>query len=565
MPQSSDALSWMSVREPLLPTSRPRYIEAPIPSIPAQHDLSQFPASLKGKKILLCTESFGPVNGVSRTTLMILNHLRAHGAHIAVVAPYNHTKQNTFVPDKGKEENIEWDRLKNPEIRVHGYPLPFNPELSVVYPVRLSALYTRTFGGPPDIIYLASPASLGFQVMLQLRQQSKDNQIPVIVNFQTDLAGYCQVLFPEPLGRLASYTFGAVEGYLFRHPSVKTVFYPSRCVNRYLSKHGIPQDKMHVLRRGVNTELFAPSKRSDSLRRNILSMAPTTAITASEDGKNITAPDPAELVFVTVSRLAGEKGFDFLAQATSRLAATGLRFRHYIVGSNRNKEVENEVRNMFDPSLVASRKVIFAGLRTGEALAAAYASADVFLHCSVTETFGLVLLESMASGVPVVARDEGGPSDIIVDGSSGFLTPPHDLDEFVRKASLLARDKDLRVRMSRESRRLALEATWAKIGNTVAWRMADCVETREKEMQHGEARKTRMGRAAAAMSPVCGWFESQRFGALLQKRIVDARLVGGLGVIIGFWGAVGLYLAFSRFAIWVRSRGNLAAVAGVAT
>src|SRR3569833_2575969 len=62
------------------------------------HDFSTFPESLRGKRILLCTESFGPVNGVSRTTLLLVTHLRAHGANVAVVAPHNHTKVNTFIP-----------------------------------------------------------------------------------------------------------------------------------------------------------------------------------------------------------------------------------------------------------------------------------------------------------------------------------------------------------------------------------------------------------------------------------------------------------------------------------
>lgn len=547
---SSGKLSRVSLREPLLPTATPpEYTETPVPAIPSKHNISQFPTSIRGRKILLCTESFGPVNGVSRTTLMILEHLRSLGAQVAVVAPRNHTKHNVFVSLRDKATGNNNNDSDNPEIRIKGYPLPFNPELSVVYPVRLSVLYERTFGGPPDIIYLASPASLGFQVMLQLRQQEKHNQIPVIVNFQTDLAGYCKVLFPEPLGRMASFTFGIVEGYLFRHPSVKTVFYPSRFVNRYLSKHGVPQDKMHILRRGVNTELFAPSKRSDSLRRNILNMTP-------DDTEALTT-ETCNLILITVSRLAGEKGFDFLAQATSLLAAMGLQFRLYIVGGNKSKEVEKEVHKMFDPDLVYRRQVIFAGFRTGEALAAAYASADVFLHCSITETFGLVVLESMASGVPVVARNEGGPSDIIVNGSSGFLTPPDDIDTFVKHVMLLAKDKALRVRMAAESRRLACDATWYKIGNTVAWQMVDCINEREKEKALEDARQSRIACAMAAISPVYQWIQHQKISSMISKKLVDARIIGGLGIIIGFWGAVGMYLLFSRFALWTRARGSM--------
>ena len=386
------------------------------------HVLSVFPKELRGRKILLCTESFGPVNGVSRTTLMLVNHLRSHGALVAVVAPDNHTKTNTFVPVSTAEDMGDDHRATvNEEVRLTGYPLPFNPELSIVYPVRLSALYQRTFGGPPDLIYLASPASLGFQVMLQLRKHPVDVQVPVIGNFQTDLAGYCEILFPGPLGSFASWMFAKTQGYLFSHPSVKTLFYPSSFVKKYLEDvAGVQGEKLDVLRRGVNTEGFNPANRSEALREEW-------------------APN-GELILFTCSRLAGEKGFGFLAQVALELDNRGLKFKLVIVGGNRNEVVEQEVKEMFDP-LKEEGKVIFTGFKTGEDLMMHYASADLFLHCSVTETFGLVVLEAMASGVPVVARDEGGPSDIIHHGKTGYLVPPDELDSFVEKVLHLGEDR----------------------------------------------------------------------------------------------------------------------------
>jgi glycosyltransferase involved in cell wall biosynthesis len=279
-----------------------------------------FPKLLRGKRILLCTESFGPVNGVSRTTLMLVDHLRSHGSVVAVVAPLNHTRQDTFAPASS---------TKNIEVRIHGYPLPYNPELSIVYPVRLSTLFRRTFGGPPDLIYLASPASIGFQVLLQLRQKPPEEQVPIICNFQTDLAGYCAILFPWPLSAIAEFAFSRVEGYLFRHASVKTIFYPSRFVRRYLERNAVPGSKMAVLQRGVDTELFQPSRRSEDLH---------TAI----------APN-GEIVLLCVSRIAGEKGFDFLAAAARMLDDRGLPFKLFIVGGNKNPAVEAETKELFRP------------------------------------------------------------------------------------------------------------------------------------------------------------------------------------------------------------------------
>ncbi|KAF4971224.1 hypothetical protein FSARC_1946 [Fusarium sarcochroum] len=498
------------------------------------HDLSQFPDALKGKRILLCTESFGPVNGVSRTTLMLVNHLRDHGAQVAVVAPHNHTEHNTFTPPPSPTL-LPAD--KQPEVRVTGYPLPFNPELSIVYPVRNSTLYSKTFGddSPPDLIYLASPASLGFQVMLQLRQQPKENQIPIICNFQTDLAGYCSILFPAPLSYVAVFAFAAVQSYLFSHPSVKTIFYPSSFVKRYLVKEKVPENKLEVLTRGVNTELFNPRMRNEELRQQL-------------------APN-GEIIFVTVSRIAGEKGFDFLAKAAKELDARGLDFKLYIVGGNRNADVEKEVQELFDP-LREKGKVIFAGFKVGEDLATAYASGDVFLHCSVTETFGLVVLESMASGVPVIARDEGGPSDIVQEGDNGFLIPPEDLDGFVAKAMELGRDHNLRAQMGHSARSYACEATWEKINNKVAWRMADTISEWKRERIAPLSRmSSTLQSSTEQLIPIYGWLMmNDAMRDTVTRSIVDARLMGGLGIILSFWMVTGWYMVFTECFLWAKGR-----------
>ncbi|KAH8681730.1 glycosyl transferase group 1 [Xylariales sp. PMI_506] len=492
------------------------------------HDLSEFPAGLRGRRILLCVESFGPINGVSRTNLNLVNHLRAHGVLVSVVAPYNHTKVNTFQAI----ENQDPGAVRSGELRLTGYPLPFNPELSIVYPVRLSKLYERTFGEAPDLIYLGSPASLGFQVMLQLRQQPEEAQVPVICNFQTDLAGYCEILFPQPLGAFASWTFSKVQGYLFQHESVKTLFYPSGFVRKYLEgAAGVQSDKMEVLRRGVNTEGFNPAKKSEELRKQW-------------------APN-GEVILFTCSRLAGEKGFGFLADAALELDKRGLDFKLVIVGGNRNEVVEQEVKDYFKP-LAEKNKVIFTGFKVGEDLMTHYASADIFLHCSITETFGLVVLEAMASGVPVVARDEGGPSDIIDHGTTGFLVPPHDLDGFVEKVLKLGNDDTMRADFGRSCREQACEATWEKISNKVAWKMLDTIERRESEEANHQLTTASVMRTGA---PIYSWLlMSTALRRLIASRLVDARLIWALYVILGFWAGVSIYLIFIKAAHFIKTR-----------
>lgn len=479
-----------------------------------------FPEQLRGKKILLATESFGPVNGVSKTTLNLVNYLRSQGVIIAVVAPEISTGAEQAVLSTSNPNDIE--------VRLTGYPLPYNPELSVVYPVRLSALYQRTFGATPDLIYLASPASLGFQILLQLRQQR--NPVPVLLNFQTDLSGYCEILFPSPLDNWAVWVFRRVQGYLFRHACVKTVFYPSMFVREYLKKAGVQGEKMMNLRRGVNCDIFHPSKRDENMRKML-------------------APN-GELIIVSVCRLALEKGFEFLSQVAERLEAQKFPFKLLIVGGNRSRNVEEEIYDMFGN--LREGTVSFTGMLKGEDLARAYAAGDLFLHCSITETFGLVVLESMASGVPVIARDEGGPSEIVADGQSGFLVPPNDLDGFVEKVLKIGKDGKLRTQMAIESRKMAEEATWEKINNQVAWKLAEAL---------GRPQLSHNAMPSFAI-PVYSWLLlSPELRSLLISLVVDVRLAGGIGIIIGVWGGlvitwilVQVTLLFRTRAPWVLDR-----------
>ncbi|OTB03882.1 glycosyltransferase family 4 protein [Hypoxylon sp. CI-4A] len=479
-----------------------------------------FPPGLRGKRILLCTESLGPVNGVSRTTKMLLDHLRSGGALVSVVAPYNHTKVNTFNP-RTLNDSDSWCADSHPpyadEVRLTGYPLPFNPELSVAYPVQLSELYRRTFGGPPDLIYLASPASLGFQVMLQLRQYAKESQVPIICNFQTDLAGYCSLLFPWPLGGIANYVFGLVQGYLFRDSSVKTIFYPSNFVRKYLAQVKVPSEKMKVLQRGVDTDGFSMSKRSAELRTEW-------------------APN-GRIILFTCSRLAGEKGFAFLAQAVIELDRRGMDFMLVVVGGNRNPVVEQEVKEMFAP-LQEKDKVVFAGFKVGEELMTYYASADIFLHCSITETFGLVVLEAMATGLPVIARDEGGPSDIIENGTTGYLVPPNDLDGFVEKILKLGNDPCLYSLLSHKAREFACEATWEKIGNRAAWQMFYTIEQREIDREASTKQKH--------LPIVSGLLSSASVRRFVIPQVIKVKSAFALSIIFVFWAVVGSYLIFAN-------------------
>ena len=403
---------------------------------------------VKGKSILVCTESYGNIDGVSNTTFNIVTYLRQSGAHVVIIAPSSGQRSST--------------ELIYDAIRISGWPLPYNPELSVVYPARIDRLCRRAFGQLPDLIYLASPATLGFQLLLQLRLLSSSptwSRIPIICNFQTDLSSYADIHFPAPVSHFLKGTLQLTESVFFSHHSVKSVFYPSSSIHNYLTSLSIPSNKLKILRRGVDTTLFSPSKSSPALRQSLLG--------PYAKGK--------ELILLSVCRLAPEKGFDFLAIITSRLYQLNFPFRLHIVGGNSNPAVVSSIQSLF--AHLPDGLVIFSGTLKGEELAKAYASADVFVHSSITETFGLVVLEAMASGLPVVARDVGGPSDTVRDGKSGFLVS--DVEGFVERVTRFY-GKEMEG-MGMCARKQAEMETWEAIGWRVATEMGDLLHSSQDD------------------------------------------------------------------------------------
>jgi glycosyltransferase involved in cell wall biosynthesis len=223
-----------------------------------------------------------------------------------------------------------------------------------------------------------------------------------------------------------------------------------------MAEAGVQRNKLVHLGRGVDTELFTPRRRDQQYRQEL-------------------APN-GEIILLCVGRLAPEKGFGYLAQVAQRLAQLQVPFKMVITGGNRNPAVEEEVRGFFAP---IRDRVVFTGFLEGAALARVYASADLFLHCSVTETFGLVVLEAMACGLPVVARDAGGPSEIVRDGVSGFLVDQGDMETFAGKVIALMKNAEERLRMSKASRVIAENTTWKRINNRVAWQMLRTLQQQE--------------------------------------------------------------------------------------
>jgi len=354
-------------------------------------------------RVAIVAESFLPnVNGVTNSVLRVIEHLRRTGHEMLVVAP--DTPRGQPAADKVYEG-----------IRVHRVPSRMLPKvtslpLGVPRPRMVSVLR----GFEPDVVHLASPALLGYGGLHAARYLD----VPTIAVFQTDVAGFAQ---SYGMG-IASRAAWGWTGHL--HKRADRTLAPSTSAMEKLAAHGIP--RVHKWARGVDVTGFAPSARDERLRRSW-----------SPDGKPIVG---------FVGRLAPEKHVE-------RLAALGSRddLQLVIVG-------EGIDRSRLESALP---RAVFTGARYGEALSAAYASMDVFVHPGEHETFCQAVQEAMASGLPVIAPDAGGPRDLVAPYRTGLLLP---VDEFERRLpEAVDHLVSERRRYSVAARRAVLGRTWPVI------------------------------------------------------------------------------------------------------
>ncbi|MEX0599355.1 MAG: glycosyltransferase, partial [Rhodothermales bacterium] len=214
-----------------------------------------------------------------------------------------------------------------------------------------------------------------------------------------------------------------------------------RCVHLYvpttetasdLNRHGIVEP-IRLWSRGVDCERFHPSCRSAAWR-----------------SRHGFAPD--DVVVSYVGRLVREKGLDVAASVIERLHRDGSNVRSLIVG-------DGPLRESLRKRLT---ETIFTGHLDGDALSTAYASSDIFLFPSDSEAFGNVIVEAMASGLPVVCAAGTGAGSHVADGRTGLVAPPRDADAFYDRTRRLVRDRALRETMGRRARAAAASYDWSQ-------------------------------------------------------------------------------------------------------
>lgn len=347
-------------------------------------------------RIGIVTETYPPeINGVALTVQGLAEGVAARGHQVEVVRP---------------RQRIEGDDDRIVSVLVRGAALPRYPGLRFGLPAG-SRLLRHWRAQRPDAVYIATEGPLGHSALNAARRLG----IPVASGFHTrfdDYAAHYGLGFLTPL----------VLAYLRRfHRRSAATLVPTRALRDELLALGVTNAQL--LRRAVDTALFQPARRDPSLR------AAWRALTGTP-------------VVLYVGRIAAEKNLD-LAIAAFRILQAHMPTARYVWVGDGPLRIE---------LAAAHPDFIFTGVQRGEALARHYASADLFLFPSLSETFGNVTLEAMASGVAVVAFDHGAAREHIVDDVNGRRITAGDRDDFIAAALELALDVPRRERLGHNAR-----------------------------------------------------------------------------------------------------------------
>jgi glycosyltransferase involved in cell wall biosynthesis len=359
-------------------------------------------------RVTLVTETYFPqVNGVSRTLGQLVRHLSEAGDSVQLV-----------LPDYGGAAEHE------PTHRVRSIRLPFYKELHLPLPP-FGAAHRAIDRFGPDLIHIATEATLGLSVLCHARRRA----IPVVSSFHTNFDQYSD-----------HYGVGWARGTIWRylrwyHNQTRETYVPSRPTIKALEAREF--ERLVLWPRGVDSLLFRPDRPArDSIRRAL-------------------GFGPDDVVIGYVGRIAVEKNVAFLTDALAGLAAGRPEVRFLFVGDG---PARAEAERRMGP------QARFVGYRSGDDLADHYAAADLFAFSSVTETFGNVVLEALASGLPVVALRAGGIGDIVQSGADGLLLDPDaSAGSFAGAVASLVDDGDLRRRFAGAARAYALSQSWDTI------------------------------------------------------------------------------------------------------
>jgi glycosyltransferase involved in cell wall biosynthesis len=359
-------------------------------------------------RVAVVTETYPPdINGVAHTISIVVTGLRERGHEITLIRP------------RRQEED---SNDTNPgELLVRGAPIPMYKQLRMGLPA-LGSLRKLWTDRRPDLIHIATQGPLGWSAARAAHKLG----IPVSSDFRTNFHAYSQLY---GLGWLKS----TIVSYLRKfHNAARCTMVPTQRLKDELVEGGF--ERLIVVPRGVDTEKFSPVHRNNYLRESW--------------GAN-----PDTVVLLSVGRLAVEKNLSVVVNAYKGLKQSGENVKLIFVGDG--------------PETFALQRLcpdaIFTGTKRGKDLAEHYASADMFVFPSLTETFGNVTLEAMASGLCVVAYDHAAAGQLIINSKNGLLLTPNDEDGFIAATHAITRDAKHRGQIRSLARETALKNSWSII------------------------------------------------------------------------------------------------------
>src|SRR5947199_1301080 len=365
------------------------------------------PDALRNTKRAWFTDTLEDVNGVATTIRKMTAAAKAAGAQLTVVTARSKLRI-TDIPIKNFKPIGEFEL---PEYELQ--KLSFPPILRI-----LDYIQREKF----TEIIISTPGPVGLTGLLAAK----------MLNLQT--SGIYHTDFPQYIRILTEDSFLESVAWRYMHwfyGQLDVVFVNSEEYRQSWIKRGFDPAKLKIFPRGLDTELFTPARRDPAFFEKF----------GVQNG---------EVRLLYVGRVSREKDLDVLADAYRRLRDEGLPVQLFVVGHGPYSEA-------FAESLP---EAFFTGYLRGKELATAYASADIFVFPSTTDTFGNVIIEAQASGVPVIVSDSGGPKELVQDNENGLITKSHDVDDFTSAIRKLVTDPALRERMGNCARKSVIARSW---------------------------------------------------------------------------------------------------------
>jgi glycosyltransferase involved in cell wall biosynthesis len=387
-------------------------------------------------RIAVVTETYAPeINGVAHTMKHVVEALLEQGHTVELTRPRQTCDQKVSVVGEHASADAPMPQ-PNFDLRlVHGQAIPRYKELQLGLS-RPNTFFKQWQKSRPDVVHVVTEGPLGWAAVIAARRL----RIPVSSGFHTNFQTYSS---HYGIGVFANIVDAALRAL---HNRCQLTMVPTAQMRQALLLRGY--ENLAVIGRGIDTVLFNPGRRNQALR---------TIWGADDD-----AP-----VLLYVGRLAPEKNLQLFVDAAQKFRSANPRAKVVLVGSGPDAAAMKAAHPDF----------IFMGIRTGIDLAVQYASADVFLFPSVTETFGNVTLEALASGLAVVAYDYAAARQHIVHKKSGHLVPFDDAVSFINTANELAQSPTRVAALRQHACAATACLSWDTIGHDFAKTLCEAIHS----------------------------------------------------------------------------------------